>query len=97
MTIAPFAASLMRRSTMNVAGTTTISAEAHRRRLLQNTAAFADDQLIAGPHLALDNFCVGIVVETESDQHSCRLSVAQDPELRPAIRQHPWTAGVRAF
>jgi hypothetical protein len=46
--------------------------------LLQDAAATAtaDDQLIAGPHLAFDDFRVGTVVETESDGDRCRLSAA---------------------
>jgi hypothetical protein len=47
-----------------------------------DTAAFADDQLIAGLEVTLYNFRVGVVVETELDGDRCRFSVAQ--ELRPA-------------
>src|ERR1019366_7622494 len=53
----------------------------HCRRLLQSTAAFVNDKLIVGPHLAFNNFRIGAVVETELDRYSSRLSVAQDPEL----------------
>ena len=34
-------------------------------QLLQDTAAFADDQIIARLQITLDNFRVGAVVETE--------------------------------
>ena len=61
--------------------------------LLQDAAAIADDQLIAGPHLAFDDFRVGTVVETELDGDRCRLSVAQDPEPRPTIQRRTWFAG----
>src|ERR1019366_1882212 len=50
--------------------------------LLQNTAAFAGDEHIAGPHITFDDFRVGTVVETESDGDRCWLSVAHDPDRR---------------
>ena len=48
--------------------------------------AFADDQIITWLHVTLDNFRVGVRVDTELNRDCCRSSIAQDPNKRPPIQ-----------
>jgi len=54
--------------------------------LVYSAAAFADDQIIAGPQIALHDFREGAVLETELNRDRCRPSLAQDPDLRRVIQ-----------
>src|SRR5208283_624188 len=58
-------------------------------------ADFADDQLITWLQVAFGNFRVSVVIETELNRDGCRPSLAQDPNLRPAVQRRP-SAGAAA-